>query len=66
MEMLNRCLEITDLKRAALERFDQDVAHQRHLERKEMIAARKEARSPEFGNRKERRRQAALQRKEIA
>lgn len=60
MEMINRCLEITADKRAELEAFDR-----RHAERKEMIARRRELReaSPDFGNRKERRRQAALARK---
>jgi hypothetical protein len=57
MEMINRCLEITADKRAELEEFDR-----RNGKRKEMIALRKEARSSDFGNRKERRRNAALAR----
>jgi hypothetical protein len=57
MEMINRCLEITHAKRDEIEIFD------RAQKRKEMIAMRKErARSPEFGNRKERRRQRAIER----
>jgi hypothetical protein len=64
MEMINRCLEISEAKRAELE------AHDRHAKRKEAIAARRDLRemSGEFGNRKERRKQAALVRhgKEIA
>lgn len=56
MEMINRCLEMTADKRAALEDFD------RAKQRKEMIAMRAESRSPDFGNRKARRRQAALER----
>lgn len=62
MEMINRCLEMTADKKSALEEFD------RANQRKEMIAMRKENRSPDFGNRKARRREAALarQRKEIA
>lgn len=62
MEMINRCLEISADKRAELEAFD------RAKQRKELIAMRAESRSPDFGNRKARRRQAALARqgKEIA
>lgn len=56
MEMINRCLEMTADKKAELEAFD------RATQRKEMIAMRKESRSTEFGNRKERRRLAAQQR----
>lgn len=59
MDMINRCLEITDAKRAEIE------AHDRHRQRKEMIAMRRERREEMGeGNRKERRRQAALERKE--
>lgn len=57
MEMINRCLEITAAKRAELDEFDR-----RHAERKAMIEERRERRGE--GNRKERRRQAALDRKE--
>jgi hypothetical protein len=57
MEMINRCLEVTEAQRAALEQFDK-----RHSHREQMIAKRGETRSPEFGNRKARRRQAALER----
>lgn len=66
MEMINRCLEITADKHADLEEFDR-----RKGKRTKMIeerAAWREA-SPTFGNRKERRRQAAMERakaKEIA
>lgn len=60
MEMINRCLDITEAKRAELEEFDR-----RHAERKAMIEEKRERRG-EFGNRKERRRQAALDRKEKA
>lgn len=56
MEMINRCLEMTADKRAELEAFD------RAKQRKEMIAMRAESRSPDFGNRKHRRRLAAQQR----
>lgn len=56
MEMINRCLEMSADKRAEIEAFD------RATQRKEMIAMRQENRSAEFGNRKERRRLAALQR----
>jgi len=63
MEMINRCLEITADKRAEIDAFDQ--------RRKEKLAMRqklRESRSPDWGNRKQRRREAALQRqgKEIA
>lgn len=59
MEMINRCLEITDAKRAEVEEYDR-----RHVKRKEMIAMRRERREAlgEYGNRKERRRQAAMER----
>lgn len=59
MEMINRCLEISDGKRAALEAFD------RHAQRKEMIANRigRREQSDALGNRKWRRRQAALARR---
>lgn len=60
MEQINRCLEITEAKRAALRAFDSDS---RHAERKAMIAERKAHRSADFGNRKARRREAALARK---
>ena len=63
MEMINRCLEISAAKRAELEDAD------RRNERKAKIAERREHRSPDFGNRKQRRREAALARrlaKEIA
>jgi hypothetical protein len=56
MEMINRCLEMTADKKVALEEFD------RAKQRKEMIAMRGESRSPDFGNRKYRRRLAAQQR----
>jgi hypothetical protein len=57
MQTINRCLEITPTKRAELEEYDR-----RHLDRKKMIAARRELRSLDFGNRKERRREAARER----
>ena len=59
MEMINRCREITADKIAELEEFDR-----RQSRRAEMIANRAEHReqSDTFGNRKERRRQAALER----
>lgn len=60
MEMFNRCLDITEAKRAALEAFDS-----RSHERKTMIAERKENYSLDFGNRKARRRQAALERQGV-
>jgi hypothetical protein len=56
MEMINRCLEMTAGMRADLDAFDRAAL------RKEMIAMRKETRSPAFGSRKERRRLAAIQR----
>jgi hypothetical protein len=59
MEMINRCLEITADKRAELEEFDR-----RKGKRMRMMEERAEwrERSDTFGNRKERRRQAALER----
>jgi hypothetical protein len=59
MEMINRCLEITADKRAELEEFDR-----RKGKRMKMMEERAEWRdqSPTFGNRKERRRLAALER----
>lgn len=62
MEMINRCLEISTAQRAEIKRLDQQQVDQRHFERKAMIAERKENHSAEFGNRKQRRRQAALAR----
>lgn len=59
MEMINRCLEITDAKRREIEEHDFE---RRHAERKAMIEERRERRGE--GNRKERRRQAALDRRE--
>lgn len=56
MEMINRCLEVSADKRAELEAFD------RAKRRKEVIAMRAENRSSDFGNRKARRRQAAMER----
>ena len=56
MEMINRCLEVSAAKRAEIE------ANDRHQRRKEEIAMRRELRGEGFGNRKERRRQAALER----
>jgi hypothetical protein len=63
MEMINRCLDITADKKAELEEFDR-----RKGKRMEMLATRAEHRevSETFGNRKERRRQAALDRREKA
>lgn len=63
MEMINRCLEITADKRADLEEFDRRKGKRMQL--MEERAAWRES-SPTFGNRKERRRQAALARKETA
>jgi hypothetical protein len=60
MEMINRCLEITEAKREALEAFD---SRQRKLEERALL---REQRGPEWGNRKQRRRQVALERKETA
>lgn len=57
MEMINRCLEVSEAKRAEIEAFDL-----RSSRRKEMIAMRADDRSPENGNRKARRRLAAQQR----
>lgn len=57
MEMINRCLEVNDDKRDEIE------AHDRHQKRKELLAMRmemRETRPADWGNRKERRRQAAL------
>jgi hypothetical protein len=59
MEMINRCLEITADKRAELEEFDRRKG--KRMEKMEQRAAWREV-SPTFGNRKERRRQAALER----
>jgi hypothetical protein len=56
MEMINRCLEITEAKREALEAFD------RRKQKLEERAFLREQRSPEWGNRKQRRREAALAR----
>lgn len=58
MEMINRCLEISAVKRAEIEDADR-----RNEERKALIAERIEHRSPDFGNRKQRRRAAALARR---
>lgn len=58
MEMINRCLEITADKRAELDEYDRRNAKRMKMEER---AAWREA-SPTFGNRKERRRQAALER----
>ncbi|MGM4906216.1 hypothetical protein AB8B21_05935 [Tardiphaga sp. 866_E4_N2_1] len=59
MEVINRCRDITADKIAEIEEFDR-----RNGRRKEEIANRAEYReqSETFGNRKERRRQAALDR----
>lgn len=59
MRMINDCLNIDEAARAALEEFDR-----RQGARGEMVTARTEHReqSDTFGNRKERRRQAALER----
>lgn len=56
MEMINRCLEITEAKREAL------AEHDRRAKMLEERAMRREQRGPGWGNRKERRRQAALAR----
>lgn len=68
MEMINRCLLVSPTTRAQIERRDQQEVDMRHIQRKAMIAERKETRSADFGSRKERRRQAALARqgKELA
>lgn len=56
MEIINRCLDITEAKREALEAFDR---RQRMLEERNLT---REQRGPEWGNRKQRRREAALAR----
>lgn len=56
MEMLKRCLDVEEAK-ASLKEFDKQ-----HDERKELLAVRREGRGPEFGNRKARRRAAAMER----
>lgn len=56
MEMIRKCLEVTPEMRAAFE------AEAHNMSRKEMIANRINNRSETFGNRKEHRRQAAIQR----
>jgi hypothetical protein len=59
MEMLNRCLDVSADKRAELEEFDRRKGNR--MKMMEERAAWREV-SPTFGNRKERRRQAALER----
>jgi hypothetical protein len=63
MEMINRCLEISADKRAELEEFDRRKG--KRMKMVEERAAWREV-SSTFGNRKERRRQDALTRKEKA
>lgn len=59
MEMINRCLDVTADKRAELEEFDRRKG--KRMEMMEERATRREQ-SPTFGNRRERRRLAALER----
>lgn len=60
MEMINRCLDLSEDRRRELELFD------REAKRREMISnviSNRERPSADWGNRKHRRRQAALARK---